>query len=219
MSFTAPQSMAEQIAAYLAQQIIDGKLVSKQRIQELKVVSELDVSRGSVREALLLLEQRHLIEILPRRGAMVAELSAESAKSLFEVFNTLLIRLVILVAERWQGEELDPLIRQKAEIQRIAQQEDRILFMKQVFLLLDMAYPLARNRILEEILVDIQPAIHRCYALAQRFQPDDGEAAINFFAGLLQAVTTRNTVRVPAVVDSYISHELDLVLAALKQER
>lgn len=219
MSFTAPQSMAEQIAAYLAQQIIDGKLVSKQRIQELKVVSELDVSRGSVREALLLLEQRHLIEILPRRGAMVAELSAESAKSLFEVFNTLLIRLVILVAERWQGEELDPLIRQIAEIQRIAQQEDRILFMKQVFLLLDMAYPLARNRILEEILVDIQPAIHRCYALAQRFQPDDGEAAINFFAGLLQAVTTRNTVRVPAVVDSYISHELDLVLAALKQER
>ena len=219
MSFTAPQSMAEQIAAYLAQQIIDGSLVSKQRIQELKVVAELDVSRGSVREALLLLEQRHLIEILPRRGAMVAELSAESATSLFEVFNTLLIRLVILVAERWQGEELDPLIRQIAEIQKIAQQEDRTLFMKQVFHLLDMAYPLARNKILEEILVDLQPAIHRCYALAQRYQPNDGEAAINFFAGLLQAVTTRNTVKVPAVVDSYISHELDLVLAALKQEQ
>ena len=207
--------MAEQIAAFLAQQIIDGKLEPRQRIQELKVVAELDVSRGSVREALLLLEQRHLIDILPRRGAMVSELNQTVVRDLFDVFETLLTKLVVLVAERWEDGELQPLIVQITEIQQIAQQKDRITFMEQVFKLLDMAYPLCRNQFIEEIMVDLQPAIHRCYALAQRFQPNDGEAAKQFFAGLLTAVTQRDSDSVPQVVDTYLNHELELVLAAL----
>ena len=72
MSFKAPESLAEQIAQHIGDQIITGKMKSKERIQELKVANDLEVSRGSVREALLILEGRHLIDILPRRGAMVA---------------------------------------------------------------------------------------------------------------------------------------------------
>ena len=52
MSFAAPESLAEQIAKHLAQRIIAGELQSGERIQEARVVNELDVSRGSVREAL-----------------------------------------------------------------------------------------------------------------------------------------------------------------------
>ena len=69
MTFKAPDSLAEQIARYLAERIIRGELKERERIQEQKVTQALNVSRGSVREALLILERRHLITILPRRGA------------------------------------------------------------------------------------------------------------------------------------------------------
>jgi DNA-binding GntR family transcriptional regulator len=63
------ESLSEQIAKHISEQIIRGELVEGERIQELRIAAELDVSRGSVREALLLLERTHLIEIYPRRGA------------------------------------------------------------------------------------------------------------------------------------------------------
>lgn len=68
MTVKATDSLSEQIAKSIAEQIISGELVEGERIQELRIAKELDVSRGSVREALLLLERTHLIEIYPRRG-------------------------------------------------------------------------------------------------------------------------------------------------------
>jgi DNA-binding GntR family transcriptional regulator len=216
MSFNAPKSMAEQIAQHLANQIISGDRVANERIQELKVVDQLDVSRGSVREALLLMEKRHLVEIVPRRGAMVAEMNAESVENLFDVFGVLVTRLAILVAQRWKDGELDELVQQLVKLQGMASQEDREEFMSQVFILLHMAYPLARNEYLHELLVNMQPAVHRCYALAQRYKPNDGQAALVFFSALMTGVAQREIDLLPVAVKRYFDHQLVLVLAALE---
>lgn len=216
MSFNAPKSMAEQIAQHLANQIISGQRVANERIQELKIVEELDVSRGSVREALLLMERRHLVDIVPRKGAMVAEISADSVENLFDVFGVLVTRLAVLVAQRWQDNELDQLIPHLMGLQRMAEQEDREEFMAQVFVLLSMAYPLGRNEYLRELLVNMQPAVHRCYALAQRYKPNDGQAAQVFFTALMTGVTQRKVDILPEAVKQYFDHQLELVLAALK---
>jgi DNA-binding GntR family transcriptional regulator len=219
MSFNTSKSMAEQIAQYLAKQIITGQRVANERIQELKVVEELEVSRGSVREALLLMERRHLVDILPRRGAMVAEISADSVENLFDVFGVLLTRLLILVAERWQGNELEALVNYLKVLQTMAEQKDREEFMAKVFTLLSMAYPLARNEYLHEVLSNMQPAVHRCYALAQRYKPNDGQAALIFFAALMRGVVTREPELLPGAVKQYLDHQLALVLAAIEDNK
>lgn len=82
-------NITEQIAEYLADQIITDQLAGGQRIQEVKVARSLDVSRGSIREALLILERKHLIEIVPRRGAVVHELRDQDARELLDVFALL----------------------------------------------------------------------------------------------------------------------------------
>ena len=88
--------------------------------------------------------------------------------------------------------------------------------LSQVFGLLSMAYPLARNEYLHELLVNMQPAVHRCYALAQRYKPNDGQAALVFFSALMTGVTQRKVDLLPAAVKEYFDHQLILVLAALK---
>jgi DNA-binding GntR family transcriptional regulator len=211
--------MAEQIAQYLANQIITGQRVANERIQELRIVDELEVSRGSVREALLLMERRHLVDILPRRGAMVAEISADSVENLFDVFGVLIARLAILVAQRWQGNELEALVKHLMVLQTMAKQKDREEFMAQVFTLLNMAYPLARNEYLHEVLSNMQPAVHRCYALAQRYKPNDGQAALVFFSALMQGITTREAELLPGAVKQYFDHQLALVLAAIEDNQ
>ena len=85
MVFKPALNLTEQIADGLAQQIIHGQLRGLDRIQELKIAKDLAVSRGSVREALLILERRHLIEIVPRRGAVVNAIGREDAIALVEL--------------------------------------------------------------------------------------------------------------------------------------
>ena len=75
MSFKPNDSLTEQIARFLGKQIIGGDMQPGERIQELRIAAELNVSRGSVREALLILQRRHLVDIYPRRGAIVASIA------------------------------------------------------------------------------------------------------------------------------------------------
>lgn len=87
MVFKPALNLTEQIADQLAEQIILGQLNGQDRIQELKIAKAMDVSRGSVREALLILERRHLIEIVPRRGAVVNAIGPDDAVALVELLS------------------------------------------------------------------------------------------------------------------------------------
>lgn len=83
--FKPSLNITEQIADHLANLIIGGQLAGGTRIQELKIAHELGVSRGSVREALLILERRQLIEIVPRKGAVVNALNGVDALDLVDM--------------------------------------------------------------------------------------------------------------------------------------
>ena len=103
MEFKAADSLAERIAGDLAGRIIRGQLKAGERIRELHVAQELNVSRGAVREALLILERQHLVDIQVNRGAQVSALSAEHVKGLF----VLLLELYVILANAsvtWKGE-------------------------------------------------------------------------------------------------------------------
>ncbi len=218
MSFKAPESLAEQIAQHLGEQIITGKMKSKERIQELKVANDLEVSRGSVREALLILESRHLIDILPRRGAMVADMNKANVSALYETYLTLLIVLATKVAAVWQQGQLDPLIEQLQKMRAIANSSDpeapeRVV--KAGFDLMRMAYPMAENPYLEGILEDLQPAIHRAYQMALSLDGNALAHSMTFFGQLLEAVLKRDKVKVEQSIQDYGDHLLKIMLESL----
>lgn len=104
MSFEPALSLTEQIADHLGEKIISGQLAPGSRVQELKAAAELGVSRGSVREALLLLERRHLIEIIPRRGAVVSGLGGREIDDLAELLGELKTRLFVKLVRTPQAD-------------------------------------------------------------------------------------------------------------------
>src|SRR5690606_17111027 len=119
MSLMATESLSGQIARHLANRIIQGELAPGERIQEGRVVNELNVSRGSVREALLLLEKRLLMRILPRWGAVVAQLSAQHVNSVYDLYVKLKIMLAQEVAQHCIEQSIPPLTEQVQRIQRV----------------------------------------------------------------------------------------------------
>ena len=110
MDFQVPNTLAEQIANYLAERIMTGQIKPGQRLHEATTAKELQVSRASVKEALYTLERWHLIEITPRKGASATKLDAEHASELYDVYMHLLIMLARRLCERWREEDKTDLL-------------------------------------------------------------------------------------------------------------
>ncbi len=82
---TPTLTVPEQIAANIGDRIISGALAPGERIIEQDLAGEFAVSRGPVRDAIRVLEREGLVTVLPRRGAIVTELSADEVEDIFEV--------------------------------------------------------------------------------------------------------------------------------------
>ncbi len=82
-------SLGAHVADRLRTSILEGLLPPGARLVEDRLSGELGVSRVPIREALRALAREGLIELRPRRGAYVAEMSASLLRDLVEVRATL----------------------------------------------------------------------------------------------------------------------------------
>ena len=69
--------------------ILTGKLVPGERLMENQLAEKLGVSRTPVREALRKLELENLVELVPRKGAQVLDMSEKDIINILEVRGVL----------------------------------------------------------------------------------------------------------------------------------
>lgn len=79
------QTLPERLAEALSARITDGTYGPGERLTEGVLAREFGVSHGPVRDALRMLERAGLVNILPYRGAQVAQLDVQEVKELYQV--------------------------------------------------------------------------------------------------------------------------------------
>jgi len=216
MTFKAPDSLAEQIAHHLAERIIRGEMKPGERIQEQKVTLALNVSRGSVREALLILERRHLVAILPRRGAHVTELTEHKVRSLCALMSELYILLGNAVAHGWKDQaDMAPFLAIQQRLKEAFARQDIRTFVDESFSVMRAAYPFANNPYLQETVENLQPAMSRAYFLALEQRKAEMSEFLDLFQRLLVAVLARDLPQIRIVLTAYAQRSCDLVVSAL----
>src|SRR5690349_14068604 len=82
-SYELPPNVATFVADRLEEQILDGKRAPGSPLLQLDLVAEFGVSRVPVRDALALLEQRHLAVRVPRKGVIVRPVTRQSVRDVF----------------------------------------------------------------------------------------------------------------------------------------
>ena len=73
----------------LRRAILTGELKPGERLMEIHLAQKLGVSRTPIREAIHKLEQESLVTMIPRRGAVVAEISEKGLRDVLEVRRAL----------------------------------------------------------------------------------------------------------------------------------
>ncbi|MDX1693558.1 MAG: GntR family transcriptional regulator [Ketobacteraceae bacterium] len=216
MSFKAPDSLAEQIARHIGQLIITGELKSGDRIQELRIASELNVSRGSVREAYLILERRYLIEIIPRKGAIVSHMTAKHVENVYEMNVVLLSLLLRKATEAWTQDDLQPFLDLIRDMEQMVEREEYLEFLDATFNFARMGYRFANNSYLEDMLNDLQPSIRRTYFHALKMSKEEMQRSLVFFQNLMERLVARDADGAVAALEKFGEHQCQLVLSYLE---
>ena len=108
-------SLAEQVFDRLETDILSGKYQQGEILTELKLVSDLGVSRTPIREALHRLEQEHIIEIT-QRGILVIGVSRKDLEDILAIRIRIEGLAAAETAKRITDEELEEL-REAVELQ------------------------------------------------------------------------------------------------------
>lgn len=87
-SRTAPKR-SHAVRELLEERIVDGTYAPGTRLDEVALAGEFGVSRTPIRETLIQLSSSGLIDLRPRRGAVVAEMSPHRLCEMFEVMAEL----------------------------------------------------------------------------------------------------------------------------------
>jgi DNA-binding GntR family transcriptional regulator len=169
------------------------------------------VSRGSVREALLVLASRHLIDLLPRRGAVVRDMDHRSISHISELASS----LVTLLFERAARERGDgtaaALSDMDSQITRLQESVNGngSHFLDAKYGFFAAAFALASDVYLEEILRNLFPAAQRVSWLAMQSQRFERNETVEFARALRSAVDGQDSAQIAERVSEHFRREAE----------
>lgn len=117
MTRIAPTALYQEVAERLRQRIFAHELPPGTWIDEQKLAEQYGISRTPLREALKVLASEGLVELKPRRGCYVTEISRQDIDDIFPLMAMLEGRCAIDALRKAKPEDIDDLrrIHQKLE--------------------------------------------------------------------------------------------------------
>lgn len=163
--------LRERVLDELRQRIIDGVYPPGTRLVENELASQLGVSRVPVREAMRVLESEGFVETIPRRGAVVVELSARAVEELFDVREALEVLASQQGAERATRTDLRRVERTLTRARKALDTEDLVALGGANEAFHDEILKLSHNNLLQGVLKPLQGRLH--WLLRQTGDPHD----------------------------------------------
>jgi len=155
------KTLREVIFTTLREAIIMGELKPGERLMEVQLAEKMGVSRTPVREAIRKLELEGFVEMIPRKGAHVAKLTAKDIMDVLEVRASLDALAASLAAERITEDELKELKHIKTQLENYVQKDNLQNIVKKDIEFHDVIYHASKNDKLIQIVNNLREQVYR----------------------------------------------------------
>lgn len=211
--FRIPKAISTELREHLEQRIVFGDIPAGARVIEEDVVSEYDVSRSPVREALRMLEQDGLLVRESRRGLRVGILTI---KDLDEVYACRLV-LEKMAAEqaainRTEG-DIEALQDAVALLEGL--QDDTERFFKANLKLSDKIYESSHNHTLIRLLQSISKQAMRYRYFAYKSNPSLTSLSVSTNRAIVEAISQANPDHASALTGDVIKNSWNSIRKTL----
>jgi DNA-binding GntR family transcriptional regulator len=207
-------SFSDQVERALRDDILRGLYRPGERLNEVEISHELEVSRGPVREAMQRLARDGLVELRPHRGAFVRQLLPDEVRDLFEVRVALETRVARLAAERASADGhqhlrsvLTPSTTTRNGDQRFQGDRDLHAVLAEI----------SENRALAAHVASVNQEL-RLVRIQSRDAPGRADGATTEHTAIIEAVLAGDVAAAVTAMETHLRHALEHALRTLEHQ-
>ncbi|MFZ5570650.1 MAG: GntR family transcriptional regulator, partial [Thermodesulfobacteriota bacterium] len=207
MTVIALDNLPEILTRDLSEKIIRNELKPGERILEAKVAEEMGVSRSPVRESLRMLEKNRLVELIPRKGARVTDITAQHIEWFYDIFEALYSLVARKAAEHAEADDIRRMNAALSRIEQAAGKGDVQEYYDGIFEFAEVGMQAARNPLLEQTLKELWPSNRRIQYASLLFRKDELRKNVIFFQQMARHIGQGEGARVETEVRAYARNE------------
>lgn len=211
-----PRVLHQQVGARLRQLIVEGTLEPGRKLNERELAAQLEVSRTPLREAIRMLAAEGLVDLLPHRGAVAAQLSAQDVADTFEVMAGLEGQSGELAAQRIDERELAEIRALHYEMMAAHTRRDLPTYYRLNAAIHDHINLAARNPVLTRTYRTVNARLQ-----ALRFRSNFDELkwarAVQEHERMIELLAARDGARLRGLLATHLEHKRDAVLGLMAE--
>jgi DNA-binding GntR family transcriptional regulator len=100
-------TLREKVYKYLRKELVAGNLRQESFIDQNKICEQLNISRAPLRDALIQLEAERFIQILPRRGVRICQLTVQDVQDTYDVLAAIESSVVATVFKKFKTRHIE----------------------------------------------------------------------------------------------------------------
>jgi DNA-binding GntR family transcriptional regulator len=208
-------ALHEQVAHRLRQMLVENRISPGAKLNERELSEILNVSRTPLREAIKMLAAEGLVELLPNRGAVVAELSEQDVADTFEVIAGLEGQAGELAAQRINADELAELKALHYEMLAAHTRRDLSTYYRinaQIHHLINQA---ARNAVLTQTWRTVNARL-QSLRFRSNLNPDKWKRAVIEHEQMIELLAARDSAGMRALMVQHLENKRDAVLELMR---
>ncbi len=210
-------NLSEQIAQHIGEKIIQLEIKPGERILEAKIAEELGVSRSPVREAFRILERYRLVELIPRKGVKVTDISEYYIDCLYDILKVNFGLMANLAVKRANDEQRKQVKKVLKHIETQAQNGNIPEYYSGIFEFAAIGMAAAKNSLLEQMLLDIWPSIRRIQFASLSIRTENLQENVDFFRKMIFYLEENKPGMTEKTVREYTENEKRFAMDILKK--
>ena len=197
--------------------ILTGKLVPGERLMENQLAEKLGVSRTPVREALRMLELENLVELVPRKGAQVLDMSEKDITNILEVRSALEGLATSLACKKMTKEDLQQLKNMEVDFEKAVADNDvdHVVDIDEDFH--DLIFAATENDKLINIFRNLRIQLYR-YRMAQAKNNETSMSTIvAHHRSIIRAIENHDAEEGASIAQGHIKYQTESILRFVRK--
>jgi DNA-binding GntR family transcriptional regulator len=209
-------SLRQQVIDVLRQAITDGRFLPGSRLVERELCTLTGVSRTSVREALRHLEAEGLVQTINNKGPIVARLSVDEARHVYEIREALESLAAELFAERASDDEIATLNDGVAALKAALDADDRPGLAAATNEIYEILLNGCRNPIVRDVIRSLHARVGLLRTKSTSY-PGRAPLSVTEMAEIAEAISRRDSQAARNASARHVRNARNAALAVLRE--
>jgi len=208
--------LREKILETIRDAILKGNMKPGERVSEPELADRFGISRTPIREAFRQLESEGYLEVIPRKGAVVASLSERDVEEFYAIKIILVGFAAKMSAENLTAKDIERLESINQRLQQIAEEGDVKTFFRVHNEFHEVFIKAAGNEKLYEMINQLVMRFKRL-RLASLSQPGRMEISVEEHRNMIQAFKNHDGDRADSLVRHAATIGADVLIQSMNQ--